>query len=376
MRRRQEGIRMRLRWIKHRRNRDGSFRVYVCQPGRKPVRLPNLPENHPDFIAAYMEAVREAPRAITLPRGGTLAAVMADYRASAKFRSLKTSTREMQVREFDRLATMGDGAGGKAKAAAITTQMIRRDVDRLTPGAASNRLKAWRALMAHAVVMEIIDRSPALDVKPPKQEGEGHHTWTFEEVEAFRAHWPHATQQRLAMELALWIGARRSDLCALGWQHVGRDGWLTHTQIKTGDTVSLPFTAGLVGEGLAEDWGHLEAALTQARNKLLFLETAQGRARSVKGAGNWFKTACRAAELDDQCTLHGLRKLRATRLAELGWSEGQIAAWTGHATLSEVTRYTRAASRRTMIRQASERGGLTVVSGTFPNRVPAKEEKP
>ena len=44
--------------------------------------------------------------------------------------------------------------------------------------------------------------------------------------------------------------------------------------------------------------------------------------------------------------LHGLRKAAARRLAEAGCTEKEIAAVTGHTTLKEVARYTRAADQR------------------------------
>ena len=49
---------------------------------------------------------------------------------------------------------------------------------------------------------------------------------------------------------------------------------------------------------------------------------------------------------------HGLRKACARRLAEIGCSALQIAAITGHATLKEVSRYTGAADRKRMGREA------------------------
>jgi hypothetical protein len=44
--------------------------------------------------------------------------------------------------------------------------------------------------------------------------------------------------------------------------------------------------------------------------------------------------------------LHGLRKAAARRLAEAGCTEKEIAAVTGHTTLKEVARYTRAAEQK------------------------------
>jgi integrase len=49
---------------------------------------------------------------------------------------------------------------------------------------------------------------------------------------------------------------------------------------------------------------------------------------------------------------HGLRKATARRLAELGCSAHQIAAVTGHATLTEVQRYTAAADRKRLAQEA------------------------
>ena len=53
---------------------------------------------------------------------------------------------------------------------------------------------------------------------------------------------------------------------------------------------------------------------------------------------------CNAAGLSE-CSSHGLRKACARRLAEAGCSAHQIMAVTGHKTLGEVERYTRAALR-------------------------------
>ncbi|WP_235953389.1 hypothetical protein [Salipiger sp. PrR002] len=55
------------------------------------------------------------------------------------------------------------------------------------------------------------------------------------------------------------------------------------------------------------------------------------------------------------CSVHGLRKAAAARLAELGCTEFEIMAITGHTTSKEVTRYTRAASQKTRAESALRR---------------------
>lgn len=56
-----------------------------------------------------------------------------------------------------------------------------------------------------------------------------------------------------------------------------------------------------------------------------------------------------------QCSVHGLRKAAAARLAEMGCTEFEIMAITGHRTSKEVTRYTRAASQKTRAESALKR---------------------
>jgi integrase len=63
-----------------------------------------------------------------------------------------------------------------------------------------------------------------------------------------------------------------------------------------------------------------------------------------------------------------LRKLAATRLAEAGCSEHEIAAITGHRSLSEVARYTRARDQARLAEQAMSKLALGMAS-------PRKENK-
>jgi integrase len=63
------------------------------------------------------------------------------------------------------------------------------------------------------------------------------------------------------------------------------------------------------------------------------------------------------AGLPERCVAHGLRKAAARRLAEAGCSANEIAAVTGHASLEEVTRYTKAADQKRLARSAIRRLG-------------------
>ena len=54
-------------------------------------------------------------------------------------------------------------------------------------------------------------------------------------------------------------------------------------------------------------------------------------------------------------TAHGLRKTAATRLADAGCTTKQMQAITGHATMREVERYTKAADQEKLAREAIAR---------------------
>jgi enterobacteria phage integrase len=91
------------------------------------------------------------------------------------------------------------------------------------------------------------------------------------------------------------------------------------------------------------------------RGDATILVTAYGQPFTVKGFGNMIATAIREAGLPARCKAHGLRKAAARRLAEAGCSASEIAAITGHKTLAEVERYTRAADQERLARQAIQR---------------------
>ena len=87
-----------------------------------------------------------------------------------------------------------------------------------------------------------------------------------------------------------------------------------------------------------------------------FLTTDKGRSSaSPESFGNWFRKRCDEAGLPKGLSLHGLRKATARRLAERGCSVHEIAAITGHASLSEVERYTKAADKKRLALQAKKK---------------------
>jgi integrase len=209
-----------------------------------------------------------------------------------------------------------------------------RDELKNTPGASKSRLKALRAMFQWAVEADEAQHDPTLGVRAISYVTKGHHSWSIEEAEAFELRHPIGTKPRLAFAILLYTSWRREDAVRLGRQHV-RDGRIKYTQAKNEHRhpieMDIPLHPDLAAAIAATPSGHMT-----------FLVTEHGKPFTANGFGNAFKDWCRQANLP-HCSAHGLRKATATRLAEQGATPHEIMAITGHRTLEEVERYTRAA---------------------------------
>ena len=119
-----------------------------------------------------------------------------------------------------------------------------------------------------------------------------------------------------------------------------RTGKIAVRQEKTGASLLIPIAPELA-----------EALALVPRTNMTFLLTERGAPFTAAGFGNWIRDRCDEAGLP-QCSAHGLRKLAATRLANAGCSEREIMAITGHKSVSEVSRYVKAADQDRLAGQA------------------------
>src|SRR5262249_11205246 len=152
------------------------------------------------------------------------------------------------------------------------------------------------------------------------------------------------TRERLAFALGLYSGQRRGDVISMGKQHI-RGGVLHVKQQKTGATLAIPIHP------------ELQAVLDATPgNQLTFLTTLRGgRPFAPTSLTQWFLKACKDAGLSPDCTFHGLRKAACRRLAEAGCTVHEIASISGHKTLQEIERYTKAADQARLAQAAMAR---------------------
>jgi integrase len=319
--------------------RHGSVAWYFRRNGAR-IRIRGE-YGSPEFQAAYRAALAGdvVEKAAPSCDKRSLAWLIDRYRESAAWTALKPTTRRQREAIFRQMLPK---IGAKPFAAVDREHIAAaRDKRRETPAQANHVLKTLRGLFKWAKDSAYVAVDPTAGVSMAKIKTEGHRTWTAGDVTAFEARWPIGTRQRLAMALLAFTGLRRGDVVRLGRQHV-HNGAFELTLEKTGERVTIP-----VAPALAE-----VIAATPTRG-MTYLETAYGRPMSSAGFGNWFREACDAARVPG--TAHGLRKALATRAAEAGASEMEIAALFGWRGIGTSSIYTKAARRSQLARQGLEK---------------------
>lgn len=337
-------VKVTLRYIQTFRDRHGHQRIYFRR-GNKRLALPG-PMESPAFFSAYQAAMAgfEAPSEAVPATSGcggarTMSALIDLYYASPEWKALRESTRPGYRSVLERFrADHGHRDVAKLERSNVRRLLAARSE---TPHAGNRMLKLLRLLMRIAQDEGWRRDDPTVGVKQLRVQSDGFHSWSEDEIAAFEAYWPIGSKPRLAMALLLFTGQRRGDMVQMGRQHI-RAGILTIRQQKTGKLLEIP-----VLPQLQKVLGVCPA------DQMTFLLTGQGRPFTANGFGNWFRDCITKAGLPERCSSHGLRKAAARRFAEAGCTTHQIAAFTGHESLKEVERYTRAADRLLLAQQAA-----------------------
>jgi integrase len=320
--------RLNLPYIDTFRDRHGKVRFYFRRPGGKRVPLPG-PMGSPEFLEAYqLAAAGMQPakgRRRTVP--GTFDALAVSY-LSTDWLKLKPSTRGEYRRAIDRLMREIGPRPVAGMQRGHVKKLLAKFADK--PGTAHTMRKMLRVLIAFAIDDGQRGDDPTVKIGTVPL-GE-HHTWTDEEIAAFEERWPLGTRERTIFALLLFTGQRVGDVARMSWRDLA-GGAFAVTQGKTGTELRIPVHP------------ELARALAVWPREHMSIVTWQGRPYTSHGLGNLIDKAADAAGLPDRCVPHGLRKAAARRLAEAGCSTNEIAAITGHASLREVERYTKAADQ-------------------------------
>lgn len=366
--------RIKLKYVDSFTDRHGVRRFYFRKPKGPRIPLPGLPGTVP-FMRAYQAAMGDNPDDLDEPvrvkpstpervrstAVGSIDALVMRYFKSPEYLSLKAPTKKAYRLAIERMVDL-EGMGprniAEMRREHVKAIMARR-ADR--PSAANDALKKLRILIKFAIELGWRKDDPTIGLKKFK-EGE-HHTWTDEEIAAYEACWPVGSVQRTAFALLLFTGQRVSDVAGMSWKDVNQDGSAIHViQDKTGTKLWIPIHAEL--RAILDTWPrHAEVGT--------ILYTEFNQPFTTKGFGNKMAHAIERAKLPEECVSHGIRKAASRRLAEAGCTAHEIASITGHKSLAEVERYTRAASQ-----QALSLAGIAKLRARgVPNRVSEGWEK-
>lgn len=308
------------------------------------IRLPALDD--PGFARAYQDAAHEGER--TKPADGSLAALVAAYRASPEYKLIPAaSTRANYSRYLDMIAEQHGHRSVKGVRVALIYRM--RDAMADKPGKANNWLTVFKTLMAFAAKKDWRPDNPAIGITAlPIGE---HEPWPADVLEkALDAASP---MTRLAIITGLCSGARIGDCVRMQHGWIQR-GMMEFTTEKRKVDVAVP---------VHPLWAEEIAAMERKAVTILYDRSGKPFA-SRKTLGERIRDLMKAIGHEGY-SFHGLRKNAACYLAELGLSDTEIGAICGM-TPETVRHYTKRKRAYMIARGAAKRvtrGDVLVLKG-------------
>ncbi|MHC2163088.1 integrase [Bradyrhizobium ottawaense] len=331
---------IKLKYVNEYIDRTGKLRRYFRKNGKQLGPLNGEPGSE-EFMTAYAAYLaKKSPAVVRNMNKDSLAKLIVDYYGSRYFTDLKPSSRQLYKYALEPLSK----AHGHRCAITMTAEHAETIINRIgaeRPGMGNLTRAVLRRVFQFAIKAKRRKDNPMLGIDPFKV-GE-HHTWTDAELRQYEAKWRLGTRQRLAYALLLYTGQRVGDVADMTRADVA-DGAIHVVQEKTGARVWIEIHPEL----------HKAMKACPAKG-LSLIGDAAGRPLKRPALSALIREARKAAELPSRCVAHGLRKAAMRRLAEAGATANQIAAVSGHKTLKEVERYTKAADQRKMAKQAMDK---------------------
>lgn len=329
-------------------DRHGKTRYRFRRRGVKGGYLPGLPGS-PEWHEALASYLREEKPGKAGPlkrhRPYSMDALAAHVRSTLRWKRQAAQTKIVYGRIIERLMEKTNSRGtrfGDRDARQIDVASLERLLGKMSdrPGAAKKMRHVLARLFTQAVKLGWRSDNPAALTDAIPQIGEGHHTWTDDEIEKYRACHALGTNARLVLELALNTAARRCNIATLERSQI-RDGLIYVAHVKGGEETIVPLT----------DEARAAIEAMGATHIRYLIVNAYGEPYSVAGLGMRMRSWTDAAGLE-RCTLHGLRKAQARRLAENGATNAEGRAVTGHKTDAMFNYYSQKANRKQLADRA------------------------
>ena len=324
--------------------RRGRIARRICGPDGKP-----LVPGDAGFLDAYQTMHRAAEpvsgRKVPMPR--SLAALIAEYRASDEWSDLAELTRQDYGRVFRDLESRYGGKSipdmPRAAVFVIRKEFSTDTNGKPTPRRANKAVAVLRLLLSWAVDRGWRKDNPAL--RPGRlRTGPGYRAWTAEDVAAFLACEVVGEPLRRAVALGYYTGMRLSDCLTLP-KTARRGGTIEvvpeKTKRSTGARAVIPEHPELTR------W--LDAA--PASDAVTLLTRSDGRPWKADHFKHALHAAVKAAGLSG-LSFHGLRKGLHSALAHGGATDAEMDAVVPHSD-GRMTRFYRAQADQELLARAA-----------------------
>lgn len=348
----------RLRYCLNDPDQKGRDRFYVRLNGKKKRIRETFMDANGEITKAFMDAYwaalaelrgEAAVKPPEAPREETWDWLCDQYFRSEKFKAYEPDTQRDKRGVLNRFCE----AAGKLPYKKYKRADMEASQRKRTPGAGDKLVKVIRAMFTWAMDHNppLATFNPAARVAKVNRSTEGFHTWTPDEIDRFRAFWPLGSTPRLAMEVMINIGARRSDAHRIGPrnEYTGRDGmrWTRFTAHKGRNLYPTVIDARLTPE-------LIEALEKTPHGAETYILSELNRPYTKESFSNTFKRWCVKANLLE-CSSHGLRKAAAVLYAESGATAPELMALFGWSNMKTAQIYIAQADKRRMAANAQER---------------------
>jgi len=334
--------RIKLRYVNAFVDRHGKVRYYFRRRGSRSVKLPGLPGSI-EFMSAYQAALATVAPPPASPKHvirGSLTEVTTGYFRSAAFANLSASSQQVYRLVLNPVLA----AHGHRLVREMPKTAARNIIEAIgatRPGKANLTRAALSQVMAYAIATGVRTDNPFSGLEQYRLGT--HHTWTEAEIVQFERCWRLGTRERLAYALLLYTGQRGGDVVKMTRNDIV-DGYIRVSQDKarkgTTNELLIPIHPALARALKAGPVVGMQHIITDARG------------RPLRGLTDLIEKAARLAGLPERCVAHGLRKAALRRLAEAGSTTKEIAAVSGHRSLSEIENYPAAADQVRLARAA------------------------
>lgn len=311
------------------RFRRGKVSIYLPPPGSA------------EYAGAYAKA-KTGAGVMDHVKPGTISDLIARFYRTVPFRRVSPDWQRTMRQSIEPFREeFGDHLVSSFRPKDIDVIVAKRFEKRVVNGrkfggsSSAERLREMLLrLFTLARKLEWIATNPVELSETTKHKGPGFYPWNEQDITAYRAKHPLGTKARLAMELMLWTGSRRSDAHMMPPPVNGR---FVKDAAKTGKRIDLPVAPALAAA--------LDAMPEGSTGADALIITQHGKPYTRNGLTHKMREWCDQAGLP-QCTAHGLRKALTRRSAELGTSQQGLKALGQWSQDREVAIYAASANQK------------------------------